>query len=74
MHTYGTVYLRYENRCYYWEMVVLARKFFVVFAARALSVCAGERHGRVHVRCRRGHLTAQLRSLGLRFAHSTRAR
>ena len=37
MHTYGTVYLRYENRCYFWEMVVLARKFFVVFAARALA-------------------------------------
>ena len=37
MRTYGTVYLRYEDRCYYWELVVLARKFLVVFAARVLA-------------------------------------
>ena len=37
MRTYGSLYLRYEDRCYYWELVVLARKLLMVAIALALS-------------------------------------
>jgi outer membrane protein assembly factor BamB len=41
MATYGSLYLRYNRRFYYWEVVILTRKLALVLITRVLSTSQG---------------------------------